>query len=153
MSDAHDSCTESGDEDEDEEGVDCGDFLAPEDVETEPTMGTIFARAPEGRLMNPRVYALFEAMLQTHAGNAAKAVADMLIAFPTLHAYDMHIALAQRGAAVAKAGDCVRVPYPEERAFYDGVVTKAAPRYAFVQYADHDAVPMDEMQLVWHYVV
>lgn len=152
MSDAHDSSTESGDDEEDC-GGDCDDFLAPEDVETEPTMGTVFARSPEGRLMNPRVYALFEAMLQTHGGDTSKAAADMLTAFPTLHAYDMHIALAQRGALVAKAGDRVRVPYPEERAFYDGVVTKAAARYAFVQYTDGDAVPMDEMQLVWHYVV
>ena len=150
MSDAYDSHSE------DEGGgsdVECADFIAPEDVDAEPVMGAVFTRNDEGRLINPRVYALFETLLRTHAGDGAKVAADMITAFPVLDAYVMHITLAQVGTPASKAGDRVWVPYPGDRQFYEGVVTMVVPRYAFVEYADRDAVPMDGAQLMWHYVV
>ena len=158
MSDAYDSDDDESDDQPlqrgaaDESDNECDDFLAPEDAEVEPVMGAVFARTAEGRLMSPRVYALFEALLHAHTGDGAKVAADMIAAFPVLDAYAMHIALAQVGAPAAKVGDRVWVPYPDDRQFYKGVVTRVAPRYAFVEYADRDAVPMDGAQLVWHYI-
>lgn len=146
LSDAWDSGSEEEGDVEAE-----GAFLAPEDVDTEPLTGATFSRAPEGRLMNPRVHAFFEALLRQHEGRTAKIANDMVAALPALDDFAVHTALALAGAPASKVGDRVMVPYAEERAFFAGVVTRITPRYAFVEYQDKDAMPMDEMQLLWHY--
>ena len=108
-----DACDSGSDEEEAEEEEEEDDFIAPEDAETTPTMGAVFARHEKGRLMNPRVYAFFEVLLLKHTGDASKVVADMMVAFPALGTYDLDIALAQIGTPAAKTGDRVRVPFPD----------------------------------------
>ena len=156
------------DEADDDEDLSDEEFIAPEDPEpprlldveypeTNDAWAADFGiteqvfRVEKARLLNYTAYQFVKVLRDQHGGDFEAILKEMRGMWPAVTDLDVHVALGHLGKTASAPGQKVASLWTD--GFEVGKVEVCEPGYVFCSYPDGDRLPLDALQMSWHYVV